>query len=446
MRSSWPAKLLPTLACLAEGAWLAVVYAAIQVATAHQPQIGPLELALLAGMGMAWARRSGWRSPLPEAAGLPLLAVLGGAMGWILDPTVRHLLVEGFPRTALTEHLPGWLAGVAVLRGASHASPDDDESVQDTLLRFGIPGLAIPWLVGSLAADAQLRAPFTAAAFLSTMIFGAAGFAALGLARLEAIHATTGSDWQRSRSWLALIGIISLATVIVGVPAGALLGVPLAAVGSLGFGLLRLVLIVAILVSTPFIVLIAAATEALRPLFPAGFASARIQLPTLDVDPVKTTSPWPTVIAIAVIAILAAVELFVLGLIVYLRWQERRRMNAVAADGFEERAIVVPPPEPSPISSRPAAPLRARRDPSDPVAAYLAALDDLARDGRWARVAAETPAAHARRVSAQGLLDPALRRLAAAYELIRYGGRRLGASEAARSRRRLARLRQLLRS
>jgi hypothetical protein len=121
-------------------------------------------------------------------------------------------------------------------------------------------------------------------------------------------------------------------------------------------------------------------------------------------------------------------------------------MNAVTADGFEERSIVLPPPEPSPIPSRPTTPLRARRDRGDPVAAYLAALDDLARDGRWARAAAETPAAHARRASAEGLLDPALRRLAAAYELIRYGGRRLGAPEAARSRRRLARLRQLLRS
>src|SRR5436190_950147 len=94
MRSSWPARLLPTVTCLAEGAWLAVVYAAIQVVTGHPPEIGPLELALLAGVGMAWARRNGWRSRVPEAIGLPILAVLGGALGWVLDPTVRHLLVE----------------------------------------------------------------------------------------------------------------------------------------------------------------------------------------------------------------------------------------------------------------------------------------------------------------------------------------------------------------
>ena len=119
-------------------------------------------------------------------------------------------------------------------------------------------------------------------------------------------------------------------------------------------------------------------------------------------------------------------------------------MLAVANDGFEERSIVVPPegpPAPRAPSSRPSR----RLDRTDPVGAYLGALDALSRDGRWPRHAAETPAMHARRVAAGGLGDPAFPRLAIAYELIRYGGRRLAPREAARSRGRLDRLRRGLR-
>ncbi len=88
-----------------------MVYAAIQVAAGEEPRIGVLELAMLAGAGMAWARRRRWRSPLVEAAGLPLLALAGGAVGWFLDPAVRVALVGGQLSLAAGLHVPGWLAG-----------------------------------------------------------------------------------------------------------------------------------------------------------------------------------------------------------------------------------------------------------------------------------------------------------------------------------------------
>jgi Domain of unknown function (DUF4129) len=444
MRSSWPARLLVILQATAEGGWIAVVYSAIQVATGHEPRIGPLELAVLAGMGMAWARRRRWRTPAAEAVGLPLLVVLGGATGWFLDPTVRSLLVDGFPRTALGMHIPGWIAGAAVLRGAFHGSPDDDESVQDRLLLFTIPGLTVPWLVGSLAAPPSLRPAFTAEAFLATMIFAASAFGALGLARLEALRPTASAEWQRSRSWFALLAVISATTAIVGVPAGILLGVPLAALATLAFGLIRMLLLAAILLTTPLILVIAVLTEALGPLFPRGGA-ARIQLPNLGIDPVQATSPWPTIVVVAVVALLAAFELFVLGVMIYIRWQERRRMVAAASGGFEERSIVIPTEDGPPPPALPARRRRRRRDPGDPVAAYLASLDALARDGRWARAADETPASHAARAFRGGLVDPAFRRLAAAYELVRYGNRDLTGLERDRARGRYARLRGILR-
>ena len=81
MRSPWPARvLLPAAQALAEGSWLAVVYAALQAATGQFPWIGPLEFGVMAAAGMAWGRRRRWRSPAADALGLPLLALAGGCI------------------------------------------------------------------------------------------------------------------------------------------------------------------------------------------------------------------------------------------------------------------------------------------------------------------------------------------------------------------------------
>ena len=91
--------LLPTVQVLAEGSWLAVVYAALQAVAGQQIWVGPIELAMAAWGGLAWGRRSRWLSPAAEALGLPLLALLAGVFGWLLDPLVRTLLVDGRPWT-----------------------------------------------------------------------------------------------------------------------------------------------------------------------------------------------------------------------------------------------------------------------------------------------------------------------------------------------------------
>ncbi len=443
MRSSWPARLVPVFQALAEGGWLSVVYAALQVTTGEQPRIGVLELALLAGTGMAWARRRYWRTPVVEAAGLPLLALAGGAAGWFLDPAVRIALVDGHAGIAAGLHIPGWIAAVAVIRGGLHASSDDDEEVGDRLLRFAVPGLAVPWLVGSLASSGALRSAFTATAFVSTMVFAASAFAALGLARLEEVRVTTGSDWRQSRAWLALVAGISLASLVIGIPAAALMGVPLAALAAAIFGPLRLLFLLAILVTTPLIVLIAAATELLRPLLPKQIDLPHLTLPSLGGDPLPASTPIPTIVVIVVVVVLALIELFVLGLIIYLRFQERRMLALADATDFEERSIVIPPEEP-PAPPAAARRGRRRRNLSDPQDAYLAALEALQRDGRWSRRASESPAAHARRVAAEGLADSAFGRLAIAYQLVRYGGRRLPPRERGRARHRLESLRRRL--
>lgn len=444
MRSSWPARvLLPAVQILAEGGWLAVVYAALQAFAGETPRIGPLELALLAWIGLAWGRRSRWNSAAAEAVGLPALMLAGGAVGWLLDPEVRGLLVDGNPVAALGTHLPGWIGAIAIWRGETHRSVEDDDLLAGQLLRWVVPGLAVPWLVGHQLTAGADEVAFTAAAFMGTVIFFGAAFTAVGLARLEAVRAATGSDWRRNRSWLLLVVGVALAITAIGIPAAALLGVPASALLTVLIGPLRVILLLLLLVSTPLILLIATATELLRPLLPKEINLSGLNLPNLRVDPVEVVSDAPTIIFYSIVGLLLFLELLFLALVIYLRWQEKRRYRFAATDPFEEREIVIPPTPPTPLE-RPAV-RRSRPRPTDPTGAYLAALDELARDGRWPRRSAETPAAHAARARDEGLDGTPLARLAAAYQLARYGDRNLGTQETHRATRRLSSLRARLR-
>jgi hypothetical protein len=445
MRSSWPVRiLLPAVQVLAEGGWLAVVYAALQAFSGDIPRIGPLELALLAWIGLAWGRRSRWTSAGAEAIGLPALMLVGGVVGWLLAPEVRILLVQGRPMEALGTHLAGWIGALAIWRGEVHRAIEDDDLLAGQLLRWVVPGLAVPWLLGHQLTTGAAEVAFTSAAFMGTVVFIGSAFTAMGLARLEAVRAATGSDWRTNGSWLLLVLGVALALTAVGIPAAALLGVPAGALLAVLVGPLRVILLTLLLLSTPLIVVIAALTELLRPFLPKGIQLPNFNLPNFAVDPGQVVSDAPTVIVFSIVILLAIIELAFLALVLYLRWQERRRYRFAATDPFEERAIVIPPPEPAPIVA-PARRGQSRRDPDDPTGAYLAALEALERDGRWPRRVTETPAAHVERAAREGLAATSLTRLATAYQLVRYGERRLGAREAGRSRGRLARLRDVLR-
>lgn len=441
MRSSWAVRaLLPAAQVLAEGGWLAVVYAAAQALTQGTPHVGPLELALLAWAGMAWARRRSWRSSEADAVGLPLLILLGAAAGWFLAPDVRAALLDGQLTTALGLHPAGWLAGIAVLRGAAHSSEGEESGVQQRLLRIAIPGLAVPWLVGSLATAGVIEREFSAAAFMGTLVFTASAFTALGLAHLESVRLTTGVDWRENRSWLTMVVGVALALTAAGIPAAMLLGVPANALLVALFGPIRVVLLFVLLLATPIV----AAAAWLVSLLPIGDVTTfQPPLNIIRAEPSQAVSDAPAFIFYAIVALLLVIELLFLAAILYFRWQERRTF-ASEPEAFEERAIVLPPgAAPRRPRQRPLAASRPNAD--DPAAAYLAALDALSRDGRWPRSPSETPAEHARRVRLAGLGDPSLPRLAAAYQLARYGGLPLSRLEARRSRSRLARLRSLLR-
>jgi hypothetical protein len=445
MRSSWAVRvLLPATQVLAEGAWLAVVYAAAQAVIGEPPWIGPLELAMAAWAGMAWGRRRRWTGPGAEAVGLPLLALAAGSVGWLLDPGVRLLLAQGEPLAALSTHAPGWLGAIAFWRGEVHRSREDDDTLADQLLRFAVPGLAVPWIIGHLASSGRVEDDFVAAAFVGTVFFVAAAFLAMGLARLEAVRAATGSNWQANRSWIVLVVGVAVGVTLLAIPAAAFLGVPIRSLLVALLGPIQTILFAFVLLLTPVILVAAVIADLVQPLLPEGFGLGQIEFPSLTPDRRPLGSSAPTWLFFVVVGLLLVVELAVLAVMVWLRWQERRRMRAVGTtEEFEERAIVVPPPDPGP-PQRPT-PVARRKWPADhPAGAYLAALGELERDGRWPRRAGETPAAHADRVRREGLGATALARLAAAYQLWRYGQRTIGPAETRRARGRLAALRRAL--
>lgn len=445
MRSSWASRaLLPAMQVVAEGSWLAVLYAALQSISGEAVRLGPLELAVLAWAGMAWGRRSRWRSPAAEAVGLPILAVVAGAAAWLLDPVVRQALAGGDPLGALAMHPAGWVGAIAFWRGETHRSAEDDDAIQDRLLRWGVPGLAVPWAIGHLASSGAVEQEFTAAAFMGTVFFVASAFTAMGLARLEAVRASTGSDWRRNRSWIALLLVTAVAVTVLAIPAAMLLGIPARALLVVILGPLAAVLVVLLLLATPIIVLAAVVADAIGPLMPEGFGLGQIELPDFTVDVRDVTTRAPVVIFYLIVGVILLIELVIVAAIVWMRWQERKRIRMALADPFEERSIVIPPPE-----ERAAPPTPARRRAAargnDPASAYLQALEALERDGRWTRGPAETPAAHAARTRAGGLELPALGRLATAYQLVRYGGRDLTGTEVGRALPRLRALRAWLR-
>ena len=445
MRSSWPSRvLLPAAQLVAEGSWLAVWYAALQALTGAPAWIGPLELGGLAWAGMAWGRRHRWRSPGAEAVGLPLLALVAGAAGWAIDPQVRQELLRGDLFGALGLHLAGWLGGVAFWRGEMHRSAEDDDAMQDRLLRWGVPGLAIPWAAGHLATSGTLEQEFTAAAFVGTVFFVGSAFTAMGLARLEAVRATTGSDWRANRSWVALLVGTAVVVTLLAIPAATLLGIPAQALLVAILGPLQVLFVALLLLATPVIVVAAAVADLIGPMLPEGFGLGQIDLPDLSVDIRQVTTRAPVIIFYAVVGLILLVEILIVAAILYVRWQERKRMREAMSDPFEERSIVVPPPDVAAEEQPPAARRRRRSRGDDPASAYLLALEALERDGRWPRQASETPAAHAARARGAGLESTPLGRLATAYQLVRYGGRALGGYEQARAAARLRALRARL--
>ena len=176
-------RLRGSLVAAAEGGWVAVVYAALDVGAFHRgATLGMLPFVVAAGVGLAIAR-SGDRRP---AASRPVgaVVVVGGAA--LAGLVLEHPL-------ALTDGLllPGpWCLALAAWRGLRRGDANGDDVAMSDLLARGGPGLAIPWLLGTVGGSGTTA--FLAPALVGTLVFVAAGLAAIGLARLDASRLTTG--------------------------------------------------------------------------------------------------------------------------------------------------------------------------------------------------------------------------------------------------------------
>jgi hypothetical protein len=439
MRSSWSARILPAAQSLAEGSWLAVLYAALQASAQEIAYLGPLELGALVGVGMAWGRRPPRTSPAVEAVGLALLALLCGVFGWLLAPTVRVALSEGDLFRALSLHVPGWLAALAFWRGAAHRFRADDAVTEHVLARWAVPGLAIPWLLGYAFAGGQLQDHFAAAALISTLLFIGSAFTALSLKRLEALRRSTGRDWKGDRSWLFMIIGMALVLTVASVPLAAIMGIPARSLLAAIVVPLQTFILLLVLLTAP--VLLAAA-------FVAGWLGTMLpsepfHLPSFRIPRGEPGSDLVLIIISVIVASIFLLEFLALIVLLWMVYAGRRRGDP-SEQPFEERAIV--PPADGEEDAPPVPAVGWRRVPvsNEVTAAYLAAIDALAIDGRWPRRANESPAAHLARIRAAGFGSGAFGRLAAAYQLVRYGGRSLPDRERSRSRSRLDSIRALL--
>ncbi len=439
MRSRLPAELADRLlsalpagaTAIAEGTWLAVVYAATSLGLHDPLELGLWSFAIAAGAGLLVARRG---PPDRVATLVAAAAVLAGAAGWLVDERASSLLGQGAAGAALATHPAGWLLGVAVWRGARHPDPASDDLVVGSLLRWGIAGLALPWLVGwNLGAS---RASFAAEALPATLAFVAAGLVAVGLTRLDALGRATELNWRRNRAWLALlIGAVAL-VVVIGLPSALLLGAssevlvrvllgPLVGAGEAGLGEIAAGLGGPGIPTNP-------------PVMPPGQTPG----PAGPIGPVVPSWVGP---ALSLALLVLATSAVVLA---------RRRLGHVRPTvppplrlpRFEERRFLRPAAAIRlPSLHLPRLRLGGASRPSSASEAYLRLIAELDAPG-LVRVPTETPAAHARRLRTNGAGALVLDLLAADFELEHYGGVRLSPAEVRRAISRSLRLRRLLRA
>jgi hypothetical protein len=436
-RGRW---IVPVLDALTEGSWIAVVDAAVATLAKTSP-LGPLPFAVIAGLSLWWVRRGA--SPRTAMAGLAVLyaggAAAAGLLGGVGVPTVDGSI--GFAQVSAV------LGAFAVFRGSRHIDILDDDLVVGGLLQWGFPLLALPWLYGASLEPAD-RDTFVATAFPATLLFTATGLLALGLARLDSLTSMSGVDWRRNRAWLALLGGVLVAMLVIAIPSAFLLGTPILLFfyGILGpiatilrpvGDALYAILVFLLGLLTPIIDFLQSLIHQVNPNHqqaPVG-GSADV---TPVIDDIGQANPIGLLV-LGTIGVLIALGLFWL----LLRLTYRPKSTSPSSDevALVEREFRIPSPDLH--LPRFHLPHRATR-PTSASAAYVAFLADLAERPDLARAPDEPPATHAARLRAAGLTDLRADLLAADYQLERYALRPVGPRETARAVNRLRALKAVI--
>ncbi len=438
---------LPTvLALVAEGAWIAVVYAFVEAASGHGMALNAAWFAVLAAAGLVGGTAGPRRMPRTWPVAAVALTALAGVAGALVGDETRAALASGDPIAAVAFHPGGWLAGLAFFRGIAAARPGHADDDPSTLMPGALTVILGMLLVGSALRE-PARAAFLGAALPSTVVFIAAGTVAPALARMRSLGQYTGFDWRRNPAWLGLLGVLVIGILAVAVPAAYSLGplvvlvvaalpVPLFIVGmfsGVDWRLLRRAVLPLLLVFGVVVVL--------RLFFGPGSRQPQQTGPGFSPGPSDVTSPVVAVTVSVLFFAALAVTIAVLAAI-WMRQVRTRSDDDVAEERVIDRGEVEAPEHPHTRRR-----WRRRPEPQDAPSAYLAALEDLDRSEAYRRLAPETPGEHARRVRTQ--LAPsqppfgaALELLAADYELARFGDAALTDAEHRRAHGRWLRIRQ----
>lgn len=438
---------LPTLlALVAEGAWVAVLYAFLRGAAQEEIQPGLLVFTGFAAAGLlvgrALAPRLGDRWP----AAAVVAAGLATAAGWLSDGGTWSALLSSEPLSALGTNPGGWLTGLAFVRGVAYVRPPGSGGAVRSPMPIALPLIAVTFLVGGMIAEPG-RSAFRDAALVSTVVFVASATLAVALGRAGTLGRAGGFDWRSNPAWYGLLLVVVAGILLVAVPAAhavgplvvvviAVLPVPLLFVGLVvGFDrrLLKVLLVLLGIVAVLIVIFRLFSSGAVLPeTGPAGQAPA--QPPTPD---------WLIITGGMLLLVLVAVAVAVLAAL----WMRQAPLRE-GGDVAEERTIDRGLAGRSRLPRRTRFRLRRRDEPTDAPTAYLATLGELASDPALERHADETPAEHARRL--RGIergrpIEVAVGLLAADYELARFGGAALTPAEHRRALARWRRVRALVR-
>jgi hypothetical protein len=442
-RDRWPL-ILACLRIIAEAGWITVLYSAASVIVNHAPPVlGPFEMAGFAAIGAliaAWGRSHEEMGPVV----LIVAVMLGGVAGWLLSADARALLPD--TAAAFPVHLVGWLAGVAVLRGALVSTGPRAAAQLESLMRTVPPALGIIWAYTTFAARQELWLPFAITAMWGTVAFLSAALVGIGIARLNDLHADVADPRER-RAWRWLVIGVGFGVVPIAIPVGILSGIPLSSMLSPVVGPAQW-LIGLLVIPLSFIVWIL--SEILRPVAgPLGEFLDELQKRMANRLPPDASEPNTIGTILGLLVWILTIVVVLIAIFVFAQWLLKRNkgpldeLDSSAHDIVRDIVIPVRDVKPATAGRRP----RRRGTPHDVVAAYVAALGEMEGDPTYARQPAETPAQHAARIRRAGAAGaPDLARLAAGYQLARYAARPISALENLRALGRFQRIRRAIRS
>ena len=416
------AMLVPLLLTIvAEAAWIAVVAGLLQEYALREPVIGLPQLAVFVLAGVLAARllagRLGLRWPLVS---LGLIAA-GAAIGLFLAPAARTAVDVGGLQglgAAIGENPGGLFAGLAVLRGFSHARQPLREDTIGRMFGGGIVAIAFAAMAGGLVAE-PWRSTYLAEVLTDSLAFVATAVVGLALTRQSAIGPDSQVDWPRNPAWVGLLLLLVVIVVVLAVPAAAVAPTAIDLAVAIVLAPLLIIGLVAGWTRSGarfigIVLLAAGLIIALRPRLgavsqPGGTGAAgpdaSAAAPTTDPSLLLVGGGLMTLIGI--IGVLLLVRLWM------------RRSGTRPADVDEVRTID------RGNGREPRAPrlrrLPFRRSPSDAVGAYRALMGDLDEQPPVRRDPAETPAEHAHRMRDRGFAGLSLELLAADYALARFG-------------------------